>query len=57
MNCPYCKNPCHIKGSRYVIRKDKLYLVQDLICRNPMCDHRHQVVDVIEHEIENVTVE
>lgn len=40
-----------------MIRKDKLYLVQDLICRNPMCDHRHQVVDVIEHEIENVTVE
>lgn len=57
MNCPHCKTTAMIKGSRYVIRGEKLYLVQELMCRNPQCDHNGEIIETIEHEIENVTVE
>ena len=46
-----------IKGSHYLIRGEKLYLVQELMCRNPQCDHNGEIIETIEHEIENVTVE
>ena len=46
-----------IKGSHYVIRGEHLYLVQELMCRNPKCDHNGEIINTIEHEIENVTVE
>ena len=57
MTCPHCKTTAMIKGSHYLIRGEKLYLVQELMCRNPQCDHSGETIETIEHEIENVTVE
>ena len=57
MTCPHCKTTAMIKGSHYLIRGEKLYLVQELMCRNPQCDHNGEIIETIEHEIENVTVE
>lgn len=59
MNCPYCKVQTIIKGSRYTVRGDdspdtetELFLVQELMCRNPQCEHDGEVVQTIEHKID-----
>lgn len=50
--CPLCETALAIKSAKYVIREDKLYMVQEMTCRNPKCDNYGQVVDTIEHELE-----
>ena len=50
--CPLCETALAIKSAKYVIRDDKLYMVQEMTCRNPKCDNNGQVVETIEHELE-----
>lgn len=59
MNCPYCKLATIIKDSRFKTVHDdtpdeptELYLVQELMCRNPQCEHNGEVVQTIEHRID-----
>lgn len=59
MNCPWCKLAAIIDRSHYKVLNDdtpdaetELYLVQDLKCRNPQCDHCGEIVNTIEHRIE-----
>jgi hypothetical protein len=40
-----------IGGSRYVLRDGKLYIVQDLYCRNPECPDNGNKVKSIETEL------
>ena len=50
--CPRCKTLLVVKATRNVIRDNKLYVVQDLACRNPNCENNGQIVETIEHEQE-----
>jgi hypothetical protein len=50
--CPKCKTLLRVSGSKYVMRDGKLYMVQDLVCRNPQCLNNGVVVKKVEHEIE-----
>lgn len=59
MNCPHCKLTAQIAKSRYVVRGDdspdketELYLVQELVCRNPQCGYNGETVATIEHRLE-----
>lgn len=54
--CPKCKTILRISASRYVVRGDKLYMIQELSCRNPKCENDGKVVKTIEHELP-VTIE
>lgn len=50
--CPKCKTLLRVGASKYVIRDEKLYMVQDLVCRNDKCENNGVVVKSIEHELE-----
>lgn len=50
--CPKCDTALRISGSKYVMREGKLYFVQELVCRNPLCENDGVVVDKVEHPIE-----
>lgn len=59
MNCPHCKLTAQIKGCKYAVRGDdspdretELYLVQELVCRNPQCPRNGETVKTIEHRLE-----
>lgn len=49
--CPKCKTLLRIGGSKYVFRDGKLYIVQDLYCRNPKCPDNGNKVESIETEL------
>ena len=49
--CPLCNTVLVIKGSKYVHRDGKFYMVQEMTCRNPKCDNLGQIVEKIEHEL------
>lgn len=49
--CPKCKTLLRIGGSKYVFRDGKLYIVQDLYCRNPKCPDNGNKVKSIETEL------
>lgn len=50
MECPKCKTALRVNATKYVIRDNKLFVVQDLVCRNPDCLNNGIVVKTIEHE-------
>ena len=50
--CPACKTALRIKASKYVLRGDKLFMVQEQTCRNDKCENNGVVVNTIEHELE-----
>jgi len=50
--CPACKTLLRVMSTKYVVRDDKLFVVQELTCRNPKCDNNGKVVKTIEHEKE-----
>jgi len=59
MNCPYCGLTLMIMGSQYKTVNDdtpdkptELYLVQELMCRNPQCKHNGEIVNTVEHKID-----
>lgn len=52
MLCPVCKTELRVSATKYVVRDEKLFVVQELTCRNPKCDNNGKVVDTIEHERE-----
>ena len=49
--CPKCKTLMRIGGSKYVLRDGKLYIIQDLYCRNPECPDNGNKVKSIETEL------
>jgi hypothetical protein len=49
--CPKCNSLLRVNASKYVIRDGKLYMVQDLVCRNDKCENNGKVVKTIEHEL------
>ena len=49
--CPRCKTALRVSTSRYVLKSDKLYMVQELVCRNPQCEKNGEVIETIEHEL------
>ena len=49
--CPKCKTLLRIGGSKYVIRGEKLYIDQDLYCRNPDCFNNGKKVETISTEL------
>jgi hypothetical protein len=51
MVCPVCKCELYIESSRYVIKDDKLYMVQDFICRNAKCTNKDKVVQTDSDEL------
>lgn len=48
--CPRCKTLLRIVNTKYVVRDEKLFVVQELACRNPQCENNGQIVEKIEHE-------
>jgi len=50
--CPVCKTLLRVMSTKYVIRDNKLFVVQELTCRNPKCENNGKVVETIEHERE-----
>ena len=38
-------------ASKYVLRDGKLYMIQDMTCRNPKCENNGVVIESIEHEL------
>lgn len=48
--CPKCKTALRVKTTKNVIRDNKLFVVQELVCRNPNCLNNGVVVKTIEHE-------
>ena len=50
MECPKCKTELRVNASKYVIKDNKLFVVQELVCRNPDCLNNGIVVKTIEHE-------
>ena len=49
--CPKCKTLLRIGGSKYVLKDGKLYIVQDLYCRNPDCFNNGEKVTSVETEL------
>jgi hypothetical protein len=49
--CPKCNTALRVSAGRYVLRDGKLFMVQDLVCRNPKCLNNGVVVKTIEHEL------
>ena len=49
--CPKCNTLLRVSASKYVLKDGKLYMVQDLVCRNPKCLNDGVVVETIEHEL------
>lgn len=59
MKCPLCSIEMAIKGSRHVVSGDKspdeetkLYIEQDMTCRNKNCPNHGKVVDTARNEIQ-----
>lgn len=52
--CPKCDTALRISATKYVLReiddKVKLFVVQELTCRNPACPNNGVVVDTVESE-------
>ena len=58
MKCPSCDIEMAIKGSKNVVEGDtsadvetKLYVVQELTCRNKNCPKHGTIVKIIKNEI------
>ena len=49
--CPKCKTLLRIGGSKYVLRDEKLYIDQDLYCRNPNCFNNDQKITTVSTEL------
>lgn len=49
--CPKCKTLLRISNYKYVLRDGHLFMVQDLTCRNPLCENNGEIVKTIEHEL------
>lgn len=49
--CPKCKTLLRVMASKYVLRDGKLFMIQDMACRNPKCENNGVVVESIEHEL------
>lgn len=49
--CPKCKTMTRISASRYVIRDGKLFIIQEMTCRNPKCLNDGVVVKTVETEL------
>ena len=54
--CPRCNTLLRIVNGKYVMRGDKLYMIQELACRNSTCENNDKVIDKVEHELP-VTIE
>lgn len=52
MLCPACKTELRVSATKNVIRGEKLFVVQELTCRNSKCENNGKVVATIEHEKE-----
>ncbi len=58
MQCPLCRIEAAICGSRYVTENDttaeketKLYIEQDMKCRNPNCSNYNKIVGKVRNEL------
>lgn len=55
MLCPVCNVAMAIKSSNHVINTEgtepKLFIRQNLACRNPKCSNYEKVVKTIENEL------
>ena len=58
MLCPKCKCELFIGKTRYVAENDntdeketKLYVEQDMVCRNKKCDNHEKVIETIRSEM------
>lgn len=58
MQCPLCKIEAAIDGSRYVVKNDtsadvetKLYIEQDMKCRNPNCSNYNKIFNTVQNEL------
>lgn len=50
--CPKCKTLLRVGASKYILRDGKLFMIQEMVCRNDKCENNGQVVDTVEHELE-----
>lgn len=58
MQCPLCNIETAIASSRYVIENDttaeaetKLYIEQDMKCRNPNCSNYNKIINTVKNEL------
>jgi hypothetical protein len=58
MQCPLCNIEAAIAGSRYVVKNDtsaeaetKLYVEQDMKCRNSNCSNYNKIFDTVQNEL------
>ena len=58
MKCPLCNTEAFIQASRHVIEGDndsetetKLFIEQDLVCRNKNCSNHGEIVKTIRHPL------
>ncbi len=58
MKCPVCQLEMRISRSYNIVENDdtpdketKLYVLQDMSCRNENCTNFNQVVETVKHEL------
>ena len=52
MQCPLCKIEAAISGSEYVLSGEKkLFIKQDMKCRNPSCSNYGKTIFTIKNEL------
>ena len=58
MKCQLCKTEAYIKSSKYVVEGDdaaneetKLYIEQEMVCRNQNCKNFGQVIHTFKNPI------
>lgn len=56
MLCPSCKVEMAIKSSKNVLKNidgvNKLYMRQELGCRNPNCANYEKIVETVDNELQ-----
>jgi hypothetical protein len=52
MLCPQCKVEMRLSPPRYRVSNNKLFIVQDYICRSKQCPNYDKVVETRETELE-----
>lgn len=51
MKCPLCNCELFIGNSKYVYEDNKLYMEQDMVCRNEKCSNHDKTVETEREEL------
>lgn len=56
MLCPVCKVEMCIQSGKHVLKtvegEQKLYMRQEMACRNPQCTNHKKVVETVDNELQ-----